>query len=69
MILTRTTCLAFATTTASSLYTVVLEQPTTVANALESPGRHLNPIIVIAMTWESFSPPQMDTSAAIGAHR
>ena len=37
-------------------YTVVLEPPTAVANALESPGRHLDLTIVFAMTWGSFSP-------------
>ena len=67
--LARTTCLAFSAATAPSPYAVVLEQPTAVANALESPGRHLDPIIVFAMAWGSFTPPQLDTSAAMGACR
>ena len=67
--LTRTACPAFAAATTPSPYAIVLEQPTAVANALESPGHHLDPIIVFAMAWGSFSPPQLDTSAAMGARR
>ena len=55
--LMRTTCLAFAAATAPSPYAVVLKQPTAVANTLESLSRHLDPIIVFAMAWGSFSPP------------
>ena len=57
MMLMRTTCLAFAAATTPSPYAVVLEQPTAVANALESPDRHLEPTIMFAMAWGSFSPP------------
>jgi len=31
--------------------------PIAVANALESPGRHLDPTIVFAMAWGIFTPP------------
>ena len=55
--LTRTTCPAFAAATAPSPYAVVLEQPTAVANALESLDRHLDPTIVFAMAWGIFTPP------------
>ena len=55
--LTRTTCPAFAAATAPSPYAVVLEQPTTVANALEIPGRHVDPIIVFAWPGGAFPPP------------
>ena len=61
------TCPAFAAATAPSPYAVVVKQPTAVANTLESLSRHLDPIIVFAMAWGSFSPPQLDTSAAMGA--
>ena len=55
--LTRTTCPAFAAATAPSPYAVVLEQPTAVANALESPGSHLDSTNVFAVAWGSFPPP------------
>jgi len=67
--LTRTTCPAFAAATAPSLYAVVLEPPITVAKVPGSSGHHLDPTIVLAMAWGSFSPPQLDTSAAMGARR
>ena len=38
------------------------------ANALEGPGHHLDPRIMIAVAWGSFSPPQLDTSTATEAH-
>ena len=65
--LMRTTCPAFAAATAPSLYAIVLEPPTTVAKALGSFGRHFDPTVAVAMAWGSFSPPQLDTSTAIGA--
>jgi len=45
------------------------EPPITVAKALGSSGRHFDPTIIVAMAWGSFSPPQLDTSAAVGACR
>ena len=39
------------------------------ADALEGPGHHLDPSIMIAVAWGSFSPPQLDTSAAMEAYR
>ena len=47
---------------------VVLELPFAVASALGNPGRHLDPSNVITMVWGSFSPPQSNTSATVGAH-
>ena len=67
--LTCTTCPAFAAATAPSLYAVVLEPPITVAKALGSFGHHFDPTIVVAMAWGSFSPPQLDTSVAMGARQ
>ena len=46
-----------------------IEPPATVANALEGPDHHLDPSILIAVAWESLSPPQLDTSAATEAHQ
>ena len=37
--------------------TSTAEPPTTVANALESPGSHLDPTNVFAVAWGSFPPP------------
>ena len=39
------------------------------ADALEGPGHHLDPSIMIAVAWGSFSPPQLDASTAIEAHQ
>ena len=45
------------------------EPPATVANALEGPGHHLDPSIMIIVAWGSFFPPQLDTSTATEAHQ
>ena len=45
------------------------EPPAAMANALEGPGHHLDPSIMIAVAWGSLSPPQLDTSAAKEAHQ
>ena len=37
--------------------TAMTKPPIAVANALESPGRHLDPTIVFAMAWGIFTPP------------
>ena len=37
--------------------TAMTKPLTAVANALESPGRNLDPTIVFAMAWGSFPPP------------
>ena len=66
---TRTTEMAYAAAPAPSRTPVELEPPIAVANTLGSSGRPLDPTDAVAVTRESFSPLQSDTSTATGAHR
>ena len=45
------------------------EPPITMANTLGSPGCHLDPTTILAGAWQSFSPPQLDANAAMGARQ
>ena len=45
------------------------EPPLAMASTLESSSHHLDPSDAVAMARGSFSPPQSDTRATVGAHR